>query len=77
MDWISWTNCPPPNVLILIRGERYTNNSGECWHETLYPSELPPEFNIASVQWKLTGIGREQLQLKPVQLLAALPVAKV
>lgn len=53
MDWMDWTFSPPPNALIIMK-----TPSGIS---ILRPSELHPESNVGNAQWKLTGIGWEEL----------------
>lgn len=58
LDRESWTEYDfqrPPDVLC------------KFWNSNTYrtfiakPSDFSPEFNVAGLYWKLTGIGREQL----------------
>jgi hypothetical protein len=63
MDWLDWIYSPPPkDALIILK-----TPSGIT---ILRPRDLPPEFNVGNAEWKLTGIGREELgwEWEPTQL---------
>jgi hypothetical protein len=55
-DWHDYVYFSPPrNVLCQFW------NSSRKW--TGYGRDFAPEFNIANLQWRLTGIGKHQLGL--------------
>lgn len=60
--WTHYLYRKPPNVLCEFQtdAERFL----------AYPKDLHPAFNIAGLYWRLTGIGRRELeQMTPEQRL--------
>lgn len=64
MDAEGWTDyflCRPPRVLCLFSREGHTETF------VALPSEFRPEFNVAGLRWKLTGVGKVALERIPVR----------
>jgi hypothetical protein len=80
-DWTSYEfQLAPRNLLCLFRrtAEAY-NKAIESPHFSLanwrketprvaYARDFPPEFNISGLEWKLTGIAREELDRMPLEV---------
>jgi hypothetical protein len=48
---------PPENILLQFKIEN--SEFPSTWSGY---ADFPPEFNIASLKWRLTGIGKHQLE---------------
>src|ERR1700731_377956 len=55
-DWTDYSTQPAPRTLLcqFRRGDKFFNY-------VAYAKDFDPAFNIAGLEWKLTGIAREQL----------------
>lgn len=61
-DWTEYTFQPAPRTLLCqFRREGQPVYVG-------YAKDFPPEFNVAGLEWKLTGIAREQLDRMPEEV---------
>lgn len=59
-DWTDYTWQPAPQFLLC----QFRRKDG--FAHTGYAKDFCPEFNVAGLEWKLTGIAREQLdQMSP------------
>jgi hypothetical protein len=71
-DWTPSEIQPAPKELLC----QFRRRDG--FSHTGYARDFMPEFNVAGLEWKLTGIGREELDRMPdkvkFQLFASNPV---
>lgn len=62
-DWTNYITVPAPRTLLcqFRRKDRYFNHVG-------FAKDFLPEFNVAGLEWKLTGIAKEQLDRMPEEV---------
>lgn len=62
-DWTDYTTIPAPKTLLcqFRRKDRFLNHVG-------FAKDFLPEFNVVGLEWKLTGIAREQLDRMPEEV---------
>jgi hypothetical protein len=66
-DWTDYNFQPAPSNL-LCQFQRIDERG--CLRFVGFAKDMLPEFNIARLQWKLTGIAREQLDRMPPEVRA-------
>lgn len=60
--WISYIESPPPHY-ILCQFVRRICWEGPVWAQWVgMRAEFSPEFKVANLYWRLTGIGKHQLE---------------
>jgi hypothetical protein len=64
-DWTSYELQPAPRDLLC---QFRWNRSGEAAIEVAYAKDFPPEVCTTHLEWKLTGIAREQLDRMPEEV---------
>lgn len=62
-DWTNYATTPAPRTLLcqFRRKDRYFNHVG-------FAKDFLPEFNVAGLEWRLTGIAKEQLDRMPEEV---------
>ncbi len=63
-DWTSYEFQPAPRTLLC----QFRRKDGFAY--TGYAEDFYPEFNVAGLEWKLTGIAKEQLDRMPPEVRA-------
>ena len=67
LDWTSYAfQLPPPTLLCQFRRE----GQGQAGWFVGYAKDFSPEFNVANLEWRLTGIARVQLDQMPPEIRA-------
>lgn len=61
-DWASYELQPAPRDLLC----QFRRQDGFAF--TGYAKDFFPEFNVAGLEWKLTGIAKEQLERMPPEV---------
>jgi hypothetical protein len=66
LDWTDYFLAPaPPSLLCQFRRRRANSIEQEG---VRYAQDFPSEFNCAGLEWKLTGIAREELDRMPEEV---------
>ena len=59
-SWMPYVHRQPPTG-VLVEFRQMVSNISPQPHWIGYREELGPEMNVACLHWRLTGIGREEL----------------